>query len=94
MGSLKVGDEIWNPDGKTTKVLEIYEQGFKDVYKLTLSDGRSVRCGADHLWEVVCANNHFKHKVLTTHDLLNNGLYNYCTVKVKDIMLTNIICQL
>lgn len=83
MGSLKVGDEIWNPDGKTTKVLEIYEQGFKDVYKLTLADGRSVRCGADHLWEVVCANNHFKHKVLTTHDLLNNGLYNQCTVKGK-----------
>ena len=83
MGSLKVGDEIWNPDGKTTKVLEIYEQGFKDVYKLTLADGRSVRCGADHLWEVVCANNHFKHKVLTTHDLLNNGLYNQCIVKGK-----------
>lgn len=83
MGSLKVGDEIWNPDGKTTKVLEIYEQGFKDVYKLTLADGRSVRCGADHLWEVVCANNHFKHNVLTTHDLLNNGLYNQCTVKGK-----------
>lgn len=83
MGSLKVGDEIWNPDGKTTEVLEIYEQGFKDVYKLTLADGRSVRCGADHLWEVVCANNHFKHNVLTTHDLLNNGLYNQCTVKGK-----------
>lgn len=83
MGSLKVGDEIWNPDGKTTNVLEIYEQGFKDVYKLTLADGRSVRCGADHLWEVVCANNHFKHKVLTTHDLLNNGLYNQCIIKGK-----------
>lgn len=83
MGSLKVGDEIWNPDGKTTKVLEIYEQGFKDVYKLILADGRSVRCGADHLWEVICANNHFKHNVLTTHDLLNNGLYNQCTVNGK-----------
>lgn len=83
MGSLKVGDEIWNPDGKTTKVLEIYEQGFKDVYKLTLADGRSVRCGADHLWEVICANNHFKHNVFTTHDLLNNGLYNQCTVQGK-----------
>lgn len=83
MSSLKVGDEIWNPDGKTTKVLEIYEQGFKDVYKLTLADGRSVRCGADHLWEVICANNHFKHNVFTTHDLLNNGLYNQCTVQGK-----------
>lgn len=83
MGSLKVGDEIWNPDGNTTKVLEIYEQGFKDVYQLELADGRTVRCGANHLWEVVCANNHFKHKVFKTHDLLNNGLFNEVTVDGK-----------
>lgn len=83
MGSLKVGDEIWNPDGNTTKVLEIYEQGFKDVYQLELADGRTVRCGANHLWEVICANNHFKHKVFKTHDLLNNGLFNEVTVDGK-----------
>lgn len=83
MGSLKVGDEIWNPDGNTTKVLEIYEQGFKDVYQLELADGRTVRCGANHLWEVICANNHFKHKVFKTHDLLNNGLFNEVTVNGK-----------
>lgn len=83
MGSLKVGDEIWNPDGNTTKVLEIYEQGFKDVYQLELADGRTVKCGANHLWEVICANNHFKHKVFKTHDLLNNGLYNEVTVDGK-----------
>ena len=83
MGSLQVGDEIWNPDGNTTKVLEIYEQGFKDVYKVTLADGRSVRCGANHLWEVICANNHQKRKVITTHNLLNSGLFNLCTVNGK-----------
>ena len=83
MGSLKVGDEIWNPDGNTTKVLEIYEQGFKDVYQLELADGRTVRCGANHLWEVICANNHFKHKVYKTHDLLTNGLFNEITVNGK-----------
>lgn len=83
MGSLKVGDEIWNPDGNTTKVLEIYEQGFKDVYQLELADGRTVRCGANHLWEVICANNHFKHKVYKTHDLLTNGLFNETVVNGK-----------
>ena len=83
MGSLKVGDEIWNPDGNTTKVLEIYEQGFKDVYQLELADGRTVRCGANHLWEVICANNHFKYKVYKTHDLLTNGLFNEITVNGK-----------
>jgi len=61
------------------------------VYQLELADGRTVRCGANHLWEVICANNHFKHKVFKTHDLLNNGLFNEVTVDVKDTILINII---
>lgn len=83
MGSLQVGDLILNPDGTETKVVEIFEQGYKDVYELSLADGRTVKCGADHLWEVVCANNKMKHKVMKTHDMLCNGLYNMCTVKGK-----------
>ena len=83
MGSLQVGDEVMNPDGKPTKVLEIFEQGYKDVYQLELADGRTVRCGADHLWEVICANNNFKHKVVTTHDLMTLGLFNHTTVNGK-----------
>ena len=83
MGSLQVGDEVMNPDGKPTKVVEIFEQGYKDVYQLELADGRTVRCGADHLWEVICANNHFKRKVVTTHDLMTLGLFNHTTVNGK-----------
>lgn len=83
MGSLKVGDCVMNPDGKPTKILEIFEQGFKDVYQLELADGRTVRCGADHLWEVICANNNFKSKVMTTHQLMCNQLFNHATVNGK-----------
>ena len=83
MGSLQIGDEVMNPDGKPTRVIEIFEQGYKDVYQLELADGRTVRCGADHLWEVICANNHFKHKVVTTHDLMTLGLFNHTTVNGK-----------
>ena len=83
MGSLQVGDEVMNPDGKPTKVVEIFEQGYKDVYQLELADGRTVKCGADHLWEVICANNHFKHKVITTHDLMTLGLFNHTTINGK-----------
>lgn len=83
MGSLKVGDYVMNPDGKSTKILEIFEQGFKDVYQLELADGRTVRCGADHLWEVICANNNFKSKVMTTHQLMCNQLFNHTTINGK-----------
>lgn len=83
MGSLQVGDEVWNPDGTPTRVVEIHEQGFKDVYQLELADGRTVRCGANHLWEVICANNKFKTKVMKTHDLLVSGLFNETVVDGK-----------
>src|SRR5690606_23982608 len=52
MGELKVGDEVLTPRGKA-KVLEYYPQGLKDVYELTLQDGRKVRCGKDHLWKII-----------------------------------------
>ena len=45
MGDLEVGDEVLTPFGTSTKVLEIIEQGYSDVYRLTLDDGRSVLCG-------------------------------------------------
>lgn len=75
MGNLKVGDYVMNPDGNKTKVVEIFEQGFKDVFELHLADGRSVRCGADHLWSVVNASNKHKKEILTTRQMYQRGLY-------------------
>lgn len=75
MGDLEVGDEVLTPFGTSTKVLEIIEQGYSDVYRLTLDDGRSVLCGANHLWEVINASNRMKIEVHTTHDMLQRGLF-------------------
>lgn len=52
MGDLKVGDYVFDRLGRPTKVLKIYEQGEKDVYKVTFKDGRTARCTLDHLWTV------------------------------------------
>ena len=49
---MKVGDYLIGIDGKPTKILEVYPQGIKDVYEISLLDGRTVRCGIDHLWYV------------------------------------------
>ncbi len=75
MGDLKLNDYVMNPDGLPTKVTEIHEHGYKDVLELTLADGRKVRCGNDHLWEVINAHNHFKVEVLTTRQMMHKGLY-------------------
>jgi len=52
MGDVKLGQEVCTPDGKTAKVTHIFPQGIKDVYKITLLDGRSTECCKDHLWKV------------------------------------------
>lgn len=51
VGEVKVGDVICGKEG-TVIVEEIYNQGYDDVYRIELEDGRSVRCGKEHLWQV------------------------------------------
>lgn len=50
MGELNVGDYVFDRKGRPTRILEIFEQGEKDVYKLTFKDGRTAYCGLEHLW--------------------------------------------
>lgn len=52
-GDIKIGDIITNPeDGGMQKVIQIWEHGMKDVYRVFFSDGRSYECGLEHLWLV------------------------------------------
>lgn len=78
MGDVKVGDKILTPSGDEANVVEKYEQGIKDVYKVTFSDGREVECGLDHLWAVYKNYQPSKKKpyqVLRLEDIINDGLY-------------------
>lgn len=52
MGSLRLGDVVCTPDGKTSKITHIFPQGIKDVYQVVLSDGTETRACGDHLWSV------------------------------------------
>ena len=36
LGSIKVGDTICNPNGETSKVIGVYPQGKKDIYRITI----------------------------------------------------------
>jgi len=52
IGDIKVGDELFARDGKTTKVLQIHPQPTKkEVYEVHFKDGRVVESCEDHLWE-------------------------------------------
>jgi superfamily II DNA or RNA helicase len=52
MGEVKIGDTISTPDNGTAKVLNIFSQGLRPVYRITFEDGRTTDCDKEHLWKV------------------------------------------
>ena len=52
MGDLRFGDELASVDGAPNWVAAIHERGQRQVYRVTLSDGRSTEACAEHLWQV------------------------------------------
>ncbi|RDI32852.1 ATP-dependent DNA helicase RecG [Lentzea flaviverrucosa] len=52
MGEVRVGDEVIAPNGEITVVTGVFPQGERDVYRVVLSDGRSVESDLEHLWAV------------------------------------------
>lgn len=53
MGEVKEGDVIYNWKLEPVTVLKTFPQGKKDIYKITLEDGRHTECCYEHLWEVI-----------------------------------------
>lgn len=50
MGEIEPGDEVIAGDGSVTRVLGVYPQGERPIYRVTFSDGASTECDAEHLW--------------------------------------------
>jgi len=65
MGALKLGDLIASPSEGKTEVVGIYPQGRLPCYKITLEDGRTVKCSNNHLWKV-------GYKTETTSELITD----------------------
>lgn len=52
IGDLGVGDSVSSPDGTTTMVNGVYPQGVKEVFTITMADGRKTQACKEHLWRV------------------------------------------
>lgn len=52
IGDLKIGDIVIGGDGNPHKVTGVFPQGKKVAYKMILSNGETVFCCKDHLWNV------------------------------------------
>lgn len=83
-GSLRPGDRVFGADGKPTQVLGVFDNGLKDIYRVTFNDGSSTLCGAGHLWAVrdhedrmrvkVCKDSADTWQVLTTEEIVKRGV--------------------
>lgn len=50
MGDIRVGMNVFGEDGELHRVVGVFPQGVKRVYKITLSDGTSTKSCGEHLW--------------------------------------------
>lgn len=69
IGFADIGDIIYGDDGKLTTVVDVYPQGFVDMYKVTFEDGRSIVCCGQHQWKVKY---HGDYKVMSTMGIIHS----------------------
>lgn len=83
-GDLKVGDYVIGKNGKPTKVIGVFPQGKRDLYRVTFSDGVSCLCDLEHLWDVNSFyQRHYEKKTsieksfitLSLKQIIDEGLY-------------------
>jgi phosphate starvation-inducible PhoH-like protein len=73
IGSLAAGDQVTGSDGWPTRVLGVFPQGEKDIFRVTMSDGASTLCCGDHLWAVSTPEDKRAGKpprVVATHEMI------------------------
>lgn len=88
---LKIGEEVLTPHGKK-KIVNIFNQGLSEVYKITLSDGRSFRTNKEHLNTVSFRNKNnkiFWENVSTSWILKNFDNYIFNFPLDKDVFSFN-----
>lgn len=75
-GEVRPGDYVFDRTGKPTKVLGVFPQGEREVYRVTLGDGRWLDVSDNHLWAVYPAKRprYQGPTIYTTASLLERGL--------------------
>lgn len=52
MGDMEIGDTIIGRTGNYHKVVGVYPQGIRPIYKVSMSNGANCECDIEHLWTV------------------------------------------
>jgi superfamily II DNA or RNA helicase len=62
MKDVKIGESIIGSDGNIGKVIGVFPQGIKSVYKVKFSDNTETECCNEHLWSVQTINHKRRNK--------------------------------
>jgi hypothetical protein len=49
---MNIGDSVFTEDGEVTKVIGVFPQGIREVYRLIFNDGSWIDCDKQHIWKV------------------------------------------
>ena len=72
---IKIGSNLFGDDGKVTKVIDIPFDEEVDIYKVTLSDGRTLECSLGHLFKVRDTRKKNYMRIMSLQDILNEDYY-------------------
>lgn len=69
MGDIAFGDAVASIDGAPSVVTGVFPQGEREVFRITLSDGRSTLACAEHLWTAESSKWGDRRRTVTTAEL-------------------------
>ena len=72
---IKIGSTLFGDDGKVTKVIDIPFDEETDIYKVTLSDGRTLECSLGHLFKVRDIRRKNYMRIMSLQDIINEDYY-------------------
>lgn len=73
MGELKPNDLVYGSDGCPHKILNVYPQGIREIYRVLFSDGTYCDCDIEHLW-IVRKTNEEKWQVMTLAEIMHDNI--------------------
>lgn len=71
MGDLQPGDHVIGSRWQSSEVLEVFDAGDRDVYRINFTDGTSVRASDEHLWPVMLRHEDNRVQVMETKQIIN-----------------------
>lgn len=80
MQDIHVGDDVVGRLGEVNKVIGVFPQGLRPIYKITFSNGATCECDIEHLWTVK-ENDDVEYKTITLHDIIQSELILSCDSK-------------